>query len=187
MCSLAGPLYGMQRGMGWLTENWVDGTPSLGWPATIAFLTIPVILVVTQTISQNLLSPPTQSDDPQAARTQAVLKYLPFMLGYFSLSVPAGLGVYWITNNLVSTGISLAIKETFKKNPVSLDVDVDPKDLGYDPALVAMSYEDMMEEARKNLKPSRQRKRTMAPPSQAGAGMPSLMAAAPEKEKVEVF
>lgn len=52
MHSLAGPLYGTQRGTAWLTENWVDGVPSLGWPATIAFLTIPVILIVTQTISQ---------------------------------------------------------------------------------------------------------------------------------------
>jgi YidC/Oxa1 family membrane protein insertase len=46
----------------------VDGVPSLGWPATIAFLTIPVILIVTQTISQNLLSPPS-TDDPQVCRT----------------------------------------------------------------------------------------------------------------------
>lgn len=107
--SLAGPLYGQQRGMDWLTQNWVDGVPSLGWHDTVAFLTIPAILVVTQTISQNLLSPPTP-DDPKAAQTQRILKYLPFMVGYFSLSVPSGLGLYWITNNLISTSISLAIK-----------------------------------------------------------------------------
>lgn len=107
--SLAGPLYGQQRGMDWLTANWVDGVPSLGWHDTIAFLTIPAILVVTQSISQRMLSPPTP-DDPKAAQTQRILKYLPFMVGYFSLSVPAGLGLYWITNNLISTSISLAIK-----------------------------------------------------------------------------
>ncbi len=107
--SLAGPLYGQQRGMDWLTANWADGVPSLGWHDTVAFLTIPVILVVTQSISQRMLSPPTP-DDPKAAQTQRILKYLPFMVGYFSLSVPAGLGLYWITNNLISTSISLAIK-----------------------------------------------------------------------------
>lgn len=107
--SLAGPLYGQQRGMDWLTQNWVDGIPSLGWHDTVAFLSIPVILIVTQSISQNLLSPPTP-DDPKAQQTQRILKYLPFMVGYFSLSVPSGLGLYWITNNLISTSISLAIK-----------------------------------------------------------------------------
>jgi hypothetical protein len=32
-----------------------------------------------------------------------VLKYLPLMIAYFSLSVPSGLGVYWVVNNILST------------------------------------------------------------------------------------
>lgn len=42
------------------------------------------------------------------------------MLAYFSLSVPAGLGVYWITNNLLSTVTTLSVKEYFKRNPVQV-------------------------------------------------------------------
>lgn len=68
--SLAGPLYGNQRGTAWLTQNWLDGHPSLGWHDTIAFLTIPVILIITQTISQKLLSPPPPDNDPKAQQTQ---------------------------------------------------------------------------------------------------------------------
>jgi YidC/Oxa1 family membrane protein insertase len=79
-CSLAGPLYGTQRGTEWLTQNWVDNVPSLGWHDTIAFLTIPVILIISQTISQKILSPP-ETDDPKAQQTQQILKYLPFMIG----------------------------------------------------------------------------------------------------------
>ena len=46
------------------------------------------------------------------------------MVGYFSLSVPSGLGLYWITNNLVTTSISLAVKERFKRDPIVMDVEV---------------------------------------------------------------
>jgi membrane protein insertase Oxa1/YidC/SpoIIIJ len=73
--------------------------------------------------------------------------------------VPAGLGVYWITNNLVSMGISLAVKENFKRNPMVIDVDVNPEDLGYDPSVTAVLYEDLLKEAELNPKPSRSRKR----------------------------
>lgn len=183
---MAGPLYGQQRGMEWLTQNWVDGVPSLGWHDTIAFLTIPIILIATQTVSQRMLSPPTP-DDPKAQQTQAILKYLPFMVGYFSLSVPAGLGVYWITNNLITTAISLTIKEKFKKNPIVYDVDVDPKDLGYDPAAVAMEFDEMLAEAKLHLQPSREKKRLAPRPSEMSGGrINSAAAAVMEKEKVEV-
>ena len=174
--------------MEWLTQNWVDGVPSLGWHDTIAFLTIPIILIATQTVSQKMLSPPTP-DDPKAQQTQAILKYLPFMVGYFSLSVPAGLGLYWITNNLITTAISLTIKENFKKNPIVYDVEVDPKDLGYDPASVAMEFEEMLADAKMHLQPSRERKRSAPRPSELSGGrITSSMATAAvvEKEKVEV-
>jgi hypothetical protein len=36
-----------------------------------------------------------QSDDPSQKNTMLVLKFLPFMIGYFSLSVPSGLSIYW--------------------------------------------------------------------------------------------
>lgn len=181
--------------MDWLTKNWVDNVPPLGWHDTLAFLTIPIILIITQTASQKMLSPPTP-DDPKAAQTQVILKYLPFMVGYFSLSVPSGLGLYWITNNLISTAISLTIKEKFKKNPITFDVDVDPKDLGYDPAAVAMEFEDMLAEAQRNLQPSRQKKRLAPLPSSllrsedGSSGSSSSITASAgsvmEKEKVEV-
>lgn len=49
------------------------------------------------------LSVGAQKPDDPAAQSQWILKFLPFMVGYFSLNVPSGLGVYWIVNNLVTT------------------------------------------------------------------------------------
>lgn len=112
--NLQGPVYGT-RSIDWLSKGWVDNVPQLGWHDTIAYLSIPLLLVVAQTISLRVLTPP--SDDPTVQRTQRILKYLPWMLGYFALSVPSGLGVYWVTNNFLSTATTAGIKEYFKLNP----------------------------------------------------------------------
>jgi YidC/Oxa1 family membrane protein insertase len=112
--NLEGPVYGSQSSE-WLFQNWVDGTPSLGWHDTLAFLSLPLILIVTQSISQKLLQPPPNPDmDESQAASQAVLQYLPIMFGFFALNVPSGLGVYWVTNSLVSTASTLIIKNQVK-------------------------------------------------------------------------
>ena len=42
--------------------------------------------------------------DPAQASSQQILKFLPLMIGFFSLNVPAGLTLYWFANNILSTG-----------------------------------------------------------------------------------
>jgi YidC/Oxa1 family membrane protein insertase len=116
--NLVGPTFG-ERNIDWLTKNWVDGVPPLGWEETIAYLSLPFLLVIAQSVSLRVLTPP--SDDPAVAQTQRILKYLPLLLGYFALSVPAGLGVYWVVNNILSTVTTFSIKQYFKANPPPLD------------------------------------------------------------------
>lgn len=41
---------------------------------------------------------------------QTVIQYLPVLIGWFSLNVPSALGIYWLANNLSTTGSSFAIK-----------------------------------------------------------------------------
>lgn len=67
--NLEGPTYGAgpTDGMNWLTKGWEGLQPSLGWHDTIAFLTIPLILIVSQSISQKILQPPGAKDDPVRA------------------------------------------------------------------------------------------------------------------------
>lgn len=37
-----------------------------------------------------------QTDDPSQKNTLLIFKFLPLMIGYFSLSVPSGLTIYWL-------------------------------------------------------------------------------------------
>lgn len=157
--SLEGPVFGA-RSTDWLFGHWENNIPSLGWSDTLAYLTIPVLLYIAQSISLTLLSPP--SEDPAVQRTQQILKYLPLLLAYFSLSVPSGLGVYWVTNNLLSTVTTLSIKEYFKKNPIKapeIDLEQTMKTLVnspyYYPDWGYTTEEDMLAEARANYRPAR--------------------------------
>ncbi|CAL9753983.1 unnamed protein product [Musa acuminata subsp. burmannicoides] len=103
--SLAGPttIAARQNGSGisWLFP-FVDGHPPLGWSDTFAYLVLPVLLVISQYISAQIMQP-TQGNDPSQQNAQAVTKFLPLMIGYFALSVPSGLSLYWLTNNILST------------------------------------------------------------------------------------
>merc|ERR1712127_307969 len=110
--NLEGPTYGADpaHGSDWLFKNWVDGVPSLGWEDTIAFISIPIFLVVSQFVSMNLMQP--KSDDPQQQQANVILKVLPFMIGWFALNVPAALGVYWVINNIVTTASTLYVRST---------------------------------------------------------------------------
>ncbi|KAF6172061.1 hypothetical protein GIB67_029479, partial [Kingdonia uniflora] len=103
--SLGGPtsIAARQSGSGisWLIP-FVDGHPPLGWQDTAAYLVLPVLLVVSQFVSMEIMKPP-QTNDPAQKNTLLVFKFLPLMIGYFSLSVPSGLSIYWFTNNVLST------------------------------------------------------------------------------------
>ena len=40
---------------------------------------------------------------------------LPIQVGYFSLNVPSGLGVYWIANNIITTLTTVAVRAVIDK------------------------------------------------------------------------
>ncbi|KAF8030866.1 hypothetical protein BT93_D0146 [Corymbia citriodora subsp. variegata] len=118
--SLGGPttIAARQSGSGisWLFP-FVDGHPPLGWYDTAAYLVLPVLLVVSQYVSMELMKPP-QSDDPAQKNTLLVFKFLPLMIGYFSLSVPSGLSIYWFTNNVLSTAQQVWLRKLGGAKPV---------------------------------------------------------------------
>lgn len=103
--SLAGPTTVAARqtgsGISWIFP-FVDGQPPLGWSDTAAYLVLPVLLVVSQYISIQIMQS-SQPNDPSLKSSQALTKVLPLMIGYFALSVPSGLSLYWFTNNILST------------------------------------------------------------------------------------
>ncbi|GBG85771.1 hypothetical protein CBR_g40498 [Chara braunii] len=61
---------------------------------------------------------PFVSDDPAQKQSQAILKFLPLMIGYFALSVPSGLSLYWLTNNILTTGQQIWLKKLGGAKPV---------------------------------------------------------------------
>ena len=89
----------------------------MGWEDTIAFLTVPVFLVISTSLSQKLSLPKNPTPEQEAQQNNIVLKLLPLLFGWFSISVPAGLGVYWVTNNIVTTLLTLQIKSSLESNP----------------------------------------------------------------------
>lgn len=111
--SLGGPtsIAARQSGSGisWLFP-FVDGHPPLGWHDTAAYLVLPILLIVSQYVSMEIMKPP-QTNDPTQKNTLIIFKFLPLMIGYFSLSVPSGLTIYWFTNNVLSTAQQIWLRK----------------------------------------------------------------------------
>ncbi|KAK4537474.1 hypothetical protein CDCA_CDCA12G3499 [Cyanidium caldarium] len=115
--SLQGPVQQGGSLSAWLFP-FKDGAPPVGWHDAIAYLVLPCLLVVTQIVSQRLLQPPQQ--DAQTKQANVILRFLPFMVGWFSLNVPSGLSLYWVTNNVVSTLQTIGIKRYLAKQQPEL-------------------------------------------------------------------
>jgi YidC/Oxa1 family membrane protein insertase len=93
--SLGGPVAYQHGSIGWLWPL----PPSIGWEPALSYLVLPVLLIVSQLYMQQMMSPP--ATDPQQQQMQQMMKFMPLMFGYFALIVPAGLTLYWFTNNLL--------------------------------------------------------------------------------------
>ena len=120
--NLEGPVYGAQNA-DWLFkfDQWNGAVPPLGWHDTIAYLALPCLLVVAQSASTTLLQPPADPNNEAAQTSNQVLKYLPLMVGFFSLNVPAGLTIYWFCNNIITTASTLYIRQTvMAEQPVTM-------------------------------------------------------------------
>eukprot|EP00310_Coccolithus_braarudii_P015905 CAMPEP_0183353502 /NCGR_PEP_ID=MMETSP0164_2-20130417/33288_1 /TAXON_ID=221442 /ORGANISM="Coccolithus pelagicus ssp braarudi, Strain PLY182g" /LENGTH=395 /DNA_ID=CAMNT_0025526177 /DNA_START=27 /DNA_END=1214 /DNA_ORIENTATION=- len=146
--NLSGPIADRREGLTWLTEGWIDGHPKLGWEDTLLYLSIPAILVCTQTLSLNLLgSFEALGDKEESKSTVLVLKALPFMLGWFAMNAPAGLGLYWVFNNILTTTQTVVIKKILEQpelEPEGLDellVSIGPRrDVRTDTAEMALDW-----------------------------------------------
>jgi YidC/Oxa1 family membrane protein insertase len=109
--SLAGPVSGWSGGIGWLWPF----PPAVGWANAIAYLVMPVLLIVSQFYMQQMMTPPTT--DPQQQQMQAIMKWMPLMFGYFSLIVPSGLTLYWFTSNILGMAQQYFTKSQLGSTP----------------------------------------------------------------------
>lgn len=118
--SLEGPTYGADptHGSDWILKGWENGVPTLGWEQTAAFMVLPIVLVLSQFISMELMQPQPGPDGTKP-ESPIVLKFLPLMIGWFSLNVPSALGIYWVANNIITTSTTLLIRSQMKPVTVS--------------------------------------------------------------------
>jgi YidC/Oxa1 family membrane protein insertase len=76
---------------------------------------LPILVFVTMFVSQKLLMPAKKKDEdkkgkkaqdenPMAGMTQSMQYTMPIMFGFFSLSFPAGLSVYFVLSNIIGIG-----------------------------------------------------------------------------------
>jgi YidC/Oxa1 family membrane protein insertase len=86
------------EGLGWIMTAFSDGD----FFTLIAYLILPVLLVGTQYIMQKWMTAATPGgNEGQAQMMQQVGLMMTFMFGFFTLTVPAGLTLYWVTSNLL--------------------------------------------------------------------------------------
>lgn len=166
--SLQGPVSPPDfRDVDWLLGGWVDGHPQLGWETTLLYLIMPVVLVLGQSLTMRILTPPpdetaSKEEKETFEKTSGALKFLPLLIGFFSLQVPAGLTIYWFTGNLYTACQSLAIRAYYKANPPDInlpdywdaldDVDKmsadDKRKAAAAGIAVGPSFQDILDEAR---------------------------------------
>ena len=143
--SLEGPVTAATdyRGLDWLVKGWtqIEGTwtPSLGWETTLAFCVMPVVLVLGQKLTMEVLAPPDMNagteekdeadmtpDEIKAKSsedsTKIVLKLLPLLIGFFSLQVPAGLTIYWFTSNFFTLAQAVGVRKYYEANPPQIEL-----------------------------------------------------------------
>lgn len=88
------------QGMGWVAEFFQAGR----YLELFGYLVLPILLMVSQFVMQKYMTPMPNSNDPQAKTTQQITLVMTFMFGFFTLQVPAGLTLYWVTSNLLQMG-----------------------------------------------------------------------------------
>lgn len=91
------------------------------------YYVLPVLVFGTMFISQKLLTPSTskkddgdkknkqQSDNPMAGMTQSMQYTMPLMFGFFSLSFPSGLSIYFILSNVIGIGQGYLTRSSMAK------------------------------------------------------------------------
>lgn len=93
-------------GMGWITELFSGGQYGM----LAAYLVLPALLMVSQYVMQKMTTATTPGGGEGAAGMMGQMStIMTLMFGFFTLQVPAGLTLYWVTSNLLQMGQTVAV------------------------------------------------------------------------------
>jgi YidC/Oxa1 family membrane protein insertase len=86
------------------SPSWIMDYFSQGrYGEMVAYLVLPILLMASQFIMQKWMTPTSTGGDQNqmAGMTQQIGLMMTLMFGFFTLTVPAGLTLYWVTSNLL--------------------------------------------------------------------------------------
>ena len=117
-------LCGAAIGMAWPLDFANLGST---WP----YLILPLLTVASQVGVSRLMSPTgatneqkdkkgEQNEDPTQAMMKQMTTIMPLMFGFFALQFPAGLALYWVTNNVLTFVQYWFINQEKNSSPMTL-------------------------------------------------------------------
>ncbi len=86
--------------MNWIATSFTNGD----WGTLIAYLILPIITLISSFVQQKMTQPPKDpkaTKDPQAQMMNQMMVFMPLMFGWFSLTVPSGLVLYWVITTVL--------------------------------------------------------------------------------------
>jgi len=93
-------------GMGWISQLFSNGE----YGRLIAYLVLPALLMVSQFFMQKMTTATAPSSGDGASGMMGQMSsIMTLMFGFFTLQVPAGLTLYWVTSNLLQMGQTVAV------------------------------------------------------------------------------
>jgi YidC/Oxa1 family membrane protein insertase len=92
------------------------------------YFVLPVLVFATMWLQQKLMTPQTQpdknkkgkNDNPAAAMSKSMQTTMPLMFGFFSLSFPSGLSIYFVLANIIGIGQGYYTRHLTKKENETL-------------------------------------------------------------------
>lgn len=99
--------------------------------ATVLLILIPILAMFTTWLSmwqsQKMTAPAAGVDDSAAQMSKSMNMVMPLMTGFFAISLPAGLGIYWIAANLFQMAQQYFLNVYFSKKEDDFVVTVPEK------------------------------------------------------------
>jgi YidC/Oxa1 family membrane protein insertase len=108
------------QGLSWIPEFFQAGEFGL----LAAYLVLPILLVISQFAMQKWMTPTAGAGD-QAGMTKQISLMMTAMFGFFTLQVPAGLTLYWVTSNgiqMLQQWVITSDRFTFGSTPTTAKV-----------------------------------------------------------------
>ena len=85
--------------MSLITSSFKSGS----WLLLVAAILIPVLAYATQLFNYKLMPQPDMGNDSTAATMKSMNLMMPLMSAFFCLTLPVGIGIYWIAGAVIRT------------------------------------------------------------------------------------